>query len=156
MKAMSVKKYLQLEPPTEEDFRSSDRRIRDALQETFGDVTVPVQTLRKLYPLCQKAEWKITVTLSRDGSGWRLVHAEAGDTTDRHYGLAVDLGSTTVVMEAVDMESGRVIASKTAVNRQVEFGNEILSRIFSSMKTPKFWSESAWPQWIPSKVLWRI
>ena len=137
MKAMSVKKYLQLEPPTEEDFRSSARRITDALQEAYGLVTVPVQTLRKLYPLCQKADWKITVTLSRDGSGWRLVHVEAGDTTDRHYGLAVDLGSTTVVMEAVDMENGRVIASKTAVNRQVEFGNEILSRIFSSHENPE-------------------
>ena len=132
MKRMSVKINLQLTPPTEEDFRSSARRITDALQEHYGSVAVPVHTLRKLYPLCQKADWKITVTLSRDGIGWQLVNVEAGDTTGNHYGLAVDLGSTTVVMEAVDLASGRVMAAKTAVNRQVEFGNEILSRIFSS------------------------
>lgn len=137
MKSMSVKVFLQLNPPTEEDFRSSARRICDALMEAYGPVTIPVQTLRKLYPLCQKADWNITVTLSWDGSGWQLVNVEAGDTSHRHYGLAVDLGSTTVVMEAVDMESGRVIASKTAVNGQVAFGNEILSRIFSSHENPE-------------------
>jgi len=137
MKPMSVKIYLQLDAPTEEDFRSSDRRIKDALRESYGDVTVPVRTLRKLYPMCQKADWKITATLSWDGSDWQLVNVEAGDTTGKHYGLAVDLGSTTVVMEVVDMESGAVIASKTAVNRQVEFGNEILSRIFSSHENPE-------------------
>ena len=137
MKSMSVKKYLQLDPPTEEDFRSSTQRITDSLREEYGKVAVPVQTLRKLYPLCQKADWRITATLGWDGSGWQLVNVEAGDTTACHYGLAVDLGSTTVVMEAVDMESGRVIGSKTAVNRQVEFGNEILSRIFSSHENPE-------------------
>ena len=137
MKQMSVKIYLQLEAPTEEDFRSSARRITDALRENYGAVTVPVRTLRKLYPLCQRAAWRITVTLSRDGTGWQLVNVEAGDTTGNHFGLAVDLGSTTVVMEVVDMESGKILAAKTAVNRQVEFGNEILSRIFSSHENPE-------------------
>ena len=59
MKPMSVKIYLQLDAPTEEDFRSSARRITDNLPEEYGKVAVPVQTLRKLYPLCQKAEWSI-------------------------------------------------------------------------------------------------
>ena len=56
MKRMSVKIYLQLTPPTEENFRSSARRITDALQEHYGSVAVPVHTLRKLYPVCQKAD----------------------------------------------------------------------------------------------------
>lgn len=137
MKKMSEKVYLQLAAPTEEDFRSSARRITDGLLEGYGAVRVPVRTLRKLYPLCQKAQWKITVTLARDEDGWVLVNVEAGDTTSRHYGLAVDLGSTTVTMEAVDMNSGEAAASQTSVNRQVEFGNEILSRIFSSHENPE-------------------
>ena len=137
MKKMSEKIYLQLIPPTEEDFRSSAQRITDALQKQFGQVRIPVQTLRRLYPLCQKAQWKITVTLAWDGNSWVLVHTEPADTTRRHYGLAVDLGSTTVVMEAVDLTDGRVAASRTAVNRQVEFGNEILSRIFAGHEDPQ-------------------
>lgn len=137
MKKMSEKIYLQLPAPTEEDFRSSARRIEDALKKEYGKIRVPVHTLRKLYPLCQRADWKITVTLSWNGEGWTLSNVEEGDTTDRHYGLAVDLGSTTVVMEAVDLQSGKMLASRTAVNGQVEFGNEILSRIFASHENPE-------------------
>lgn len=137
MNKMTEKIYLQLAAPTEEDFRSSAQRIRDSLKEQYGHITIPVQTLRKLYPMCQQADWKITATLSWDGKGWQLVNAEKGDTTGKNIGLAVDLGSTTVVMEAVDLNSGKVLASKTAVNRQVEFGNEILSRIFSSHEHPE-------------------
>lgn len=134
---MSEKVYLQMTPPTEEDFRSSAQRIADGLKDRFGQVRIPVHTLRKLYPLCQRADWKVTATLAWDGSGWVLTHAEAGDTTARHYGLAADLGSTTVVMEVVDLNSAEVLASRTAMNRQVEFGNEILSRIFSSHENPE-------------------
>lgn len=137
MKRMSEKIYLQMMPPTEEDYRSSARRITDALAPTHGKVSLPVQTLRKLYPMCQKAQWKITVTLAWNGEHWVLVNAEPGDTTHRHYGLAVDLGSTTVVMEAVDLDRGEVLATQTAVNRQVAYGNEILSRIFSSHEDPE-------------------
>ena len=137
MKRMSEKIYLQLPAPTEEDFRSSARRIGDALEKAYGKIRVPVHTLRKLYPLCQKADWKITVTLSWNGEGWTLSNVEAGDTSAYHYGLAVDLGSTTVVMEAVDLQSGKVLASRTAVNSQVEFGNEILSRIFAGHENPE-------------------
>ena len=141
MKKMSEKKYLELAAPTEEDFRSSAQRITDALQADYGVVAVPVQTLRKLYPLCQKADWKLTVSLGWNGSGWTLSDVEAGDITAKHYGLAVDLGSTTVVMEVVDLNSGEVVATKTAVNRQVAYGNEILSRIFASHEHPEILEE---------------
>ena len=141
MEKMSEKRYLELVPPTEEDFRSSAQRITDGLQAEFGPVAVPVQTLRKLYPLCQKARWQVTASLAWNGSGWSLTNVEAGDTTGIHYGLAVDLGSTTVVMEVVDLNSGNVLASKTTVNGQVAYGNEILSRIFSSHEHPEILEE---------------
>ena len=141
MEKMSEKRYLELMTPTEEDFRSSAQRITDGLQAEFGSVAVPVQTLRKLYPLCQSAQWKVTASLAWNGSGWSLTNVEAGDTTGIHYGLAVDLGSTTVVMEVVDLNSGDVVASKTAVNGQVAYGNEILSRIFASHEHPEILDE---------------
>lgn len=132
MEKMSYKVYLQLQPPTEEDDRSSARRIRDGLPGQFQNAVMPVAVLRKLYPLCQQANWRVTVTLSREESGWRIVNVEAGDTTASHYGLAVDLGSTTVAMELVDLNTGAVVDTVTKVNGQVAFGNEILSRIFAA------------------------
>ena len=137
MNKLSEKVYLQLVQPTEEDFRSSAQRIQDALFQRFGQVQIPVRTLRKLYPLCQKADWQITATLAWNEHAWVVTCVEPGNTTQHHYGLAVDLGSTTVVMEAVNMETGTVVATRTEVNRQVEFGNEILSRIFSSHDNPE-------------------
>ena len=137
MKKMSHKLFLQLQPPTEEDDRSSARRIRDALPAEFGQVNMPLAVLRKLYPLCQNARWNVTVTLAREENGWRMVNVEAGDTTAYHYGLAVDLGSTTVAMELVDLNAGKVIAVESEVNRQVSFGNEILSRIFAAHEDPE-------------------
>ena len=136
MEKMSVKLHLQLPHPTEEDDRSSAQRIRDGLPEIYRQARINLYVLRKLYPLCQKADWDLTVTLARDEDSWRMVNIEAGDTTASHYGLAVDLGSTTVVMELVDLHSGAVFATKTAVNRQVAYGNEILSRIFAGHEDP--------------------
>ena len=133
---MCEKVFLRLPVPTEEDFRSSAQRIKDGLKEAYGQVRVPAAVLRKLYPLCQKADWSITATVSWDGSGWVLVNVEAGDTTGQQYALAADLGSTTVVMEVVELQTGKVLASRTAVNRQVAYGNEILSRIFAGHEDP--------------------
>lgn len=137
MQKMCEKIYLQLASPTEEDSRDSVRRITDGLPAAYGSVCVPVATMRRLYPLCQNADWRITATLAWNGNGWTLVNVEPGDTTGQQYGLAVDLGSTTVTMEVVDLVSGSVLGAKTAVNRQVQFGNEILSRIFSSHEKPE-------------------
>lgn len=137
MEKMCEKVYLQLAAPTEEDSRDSVRRITEGLPADYGKVSVPVAAMRKLYPLCQNADWRITVTLAWNGNGWTMVNVESGDTTGCNYALAVDLGSTTVTMEVVDLNSGKVLGSKTAVNGQVAFGNEILSRIFSSHEKPE-------------------
>ena len=80
MNKMSEKVYLQLPAPTEEDNRSSAQRIWDALYQKFGDVQIPLRTLRKLYPMCQKAAWNITASLAWNGKGWTLVNAEPSDT----------------------------------------------------------------------------
>lgn len=90
-----------------------------------------------MYPLCQNADWRITASLSKDNAGWRLVDIEAGDTRGRHYGIAVDLGSTGVSMHLLDMNSGAVIAARSAVNGQTAFGDEILSRIFYGHDNPE-------------------
>ena len=69
MERFSEKVFLQLKMPTEEVPVSDEKRIRLAL-ETLGyrPVTIPLKVLRKLYPLCRKADFDITVTLvSRDG-----------------------------------------------------------------------------------------
>ena len=130
MNGFSAKEYLSLKMPTDDNSLSDQQRIRLAL-ETLGyeHITFPLPILRKLYPLCRDANFDITVTLVYRGTDWVVTDVEAGDTTADHYGLAVDYGSTTVVMQLVDMTSGAVIGEESAVNGQVRYGTDILTRI---------------------------
>ncbi len=184
IRGITRKLYLELTPPTEEDNRSAQRRILDAIEvgintgiakkskdagffkhtgETKSETglamgtdeadcsvfmngcsvddcektMIPLRILRTLHPFCEDADWKLTVSLAWDGSCWQAVALEAGDTSHEHYGLAVDLGSTTVVMQLVDCESGKVVAQESAYNRQIAFGEDILTRIFYSKDQPE-------------------
>lgn len=107
MDGISKKIYLELQAPTEDDNRSDQRRIQDGLKEQGIEAKVSLRVLRKLYPLCEEAEWKVTVSLAWDGQTWHGVDLEAGDTTGLHYGVAVDLGSTTVVARLVTARQER-------------------------------------------------
>ncbi|MCD7715024.1 MAG: ASKHA domain-containing protein [Lachnospiraceae bacterium] len=156
IRGITRKLYLELTPPTEEDNRSAQRRILDALEAKMDSeatgmpkntglsedtgrmkIKIPLHILRNLHSFCQDADWKLTASLAWDGCCWQVVALEAGDTSHAHYGLAVDLGSTTVVMQLVDCESGEVVAQESACNRQIAFGEDILTRIFYSKDQPE-------------------
>lgn len=130
MERFSKKVYLSLKMPTEEQAISDQRRMELALNTLgYAPVTFPLAVLRRLYPLCRNAGFDITVTLVHREHDWVVTAVEAGDTTAHHYGLAVDYGSTTIVMELVDLNSGAVIGQETAVNGQTAYGTDILTRI---------------------------
>lgn len=132
MNGLSQKRYLELPLPTEDDPRSDQQRILDSLAAAGAEerVHIPVHILRELYPLLDNAKWKITVSLAWNGDKWEMVEIEEGDTTAQHYGLAVDLGSTTVVARLLDCNSGEILKEVSCFNKQIQWGTDILSRIF--------------------------
>ena len=132
MNGLSRKIYLELPLPTEDDPRSDQQRILDSLAAAGVEerVHIPVHILRELYPLLDNAKWKITVSLAWNGENWEMVEIEEGDTTAQHYGLAVDLGSTTVVARLLDCNSGEILKEVSCFNKQIQWGTDILSRIF--------------------------
>lgn len=132
MNGLSQKRYLELPLPTEDDPRSDQQRILDSLAAAGLEerVHIPVHILRQLYPLLDNAKWKITVSLAWNGENWEMVEIEEGDTTAQHYGLAVDLGSTTVVARLLDCNSGEILKEVSCFNKQIQWGTDILSRIF--------------------------
>ena len=132
MNGLSQKRYLELPLPTEDDPRSDQQRILDSLAAAGVEerVHIPVHILRQLYPLLDNAKWKITVSLAWNGDNWEMVEIEEGDTTAQHYGLAVDLGSTTVVAKLLDCNSGEILKEVSCFNKQIQWGTDILSRIF--------------------------
>ena len=132
MNGLSRKIYLKLPLPTEDDPRSDQQRILDSLAVAGVEerVHITVHILRKLYPLLDNAKWKITVSLAWNGENWEMVEIGEGDTTAQHYGLAVDLGSTTVVARLLDCNSGEILKEVSCFNKQIQWGTDILSRIF--------------------------
>jgi uncharacterized 2Fe-2S/4Fe-4S cluster protein (DUF4445 family) len=135
MGSFSKKEFLSLKMPTEEVPVSDQKRIELALHALgYEQISFPLEVLRKLYPLCRDAGFDITVTLVHREFDWVVTDVEPGDQTTHHYGLAVDYGSTTLVMQLVDLHSGTVIAEETAVNKQVAYGTDILTRITYAME----------------------
>ena len=125
----SYKRFLNLPKPTKEDFRGDRERILDALN--VPDASMTLEALRSLYPLTAQADYAVTVTLCPGDRGTDVIRVEPGDTTHRLLGLALDIGSTTLEMELVDMLTGRVLRNVGCVNSQVSFGLNILDRILA-------------------------
>ena len=137
MNSFSKKEYLSLKMPTEEVAVSDQKRILLALEALgYPHVTMPLRVIRKLYPLCRDANFDITVSLVQRETDWVITDVEPGDRRQHHYGLAVDYGSTTIVMQLVDLNSGSVIGEEKVVNGQVQYGTDILTRITYSLEDP--------------------
>ena len=137
MESLSEKLFLQLDMPTDDDSLSDADRIRQALtQMGYRNVTIPLPVLQQLYPLCRDAGFRITISMVHREYDWVLTRVEAGDQRNVHYGLAVDYGSTTILMQLVDLTSGAVMAEEKTVNGQTVFGTDILTRITYVMEDP--------------------
>lgn len=124
------KQYLELEPPTLQDNVSDLSRLERALEEReICDTCLSLPLLKNLSKTLRKKDWKVTLTFADAGKESTVIDVEAGDRTDRLYGVAVDLGTTTVVVELVDLVSGEVVDCEANYNKQVVFGEDVLSRI---------------------------
>ncbi len=120
---------LTLTPPTLEDQRSDYSRIRDALSQEGYEAEASLTLLRQLPGILRKSRWQITAVVV----GQELVGVEAGDTTGRAYGLAFDIGTTTVVGMLLDLNSGASVAVRSTLNGQAIYGADVISRISYTM-----------------------
>lgn len=135
MKHFSEKIYIEMVMPTEEDPRSDKQRLLNALEEAgYARVRLSLEALRQLHNTCKETQYKVTVTVVAFEDGWLATAVEPLDTRKHHYGLAVDYGSTTIIMQLVDMNSGAVIAQVGEPNGQRAFGTDILTRITHAME----------------------
>ena len=130
MDPLSKKIYLELPKPRTGDVTADKERLLRELTPMVGNVELPYAIFRRDYRAFREQDWNVTATLVWTGQQWEITAIEPGDTTAAHYGLAVDLGSTMIAMELVDLHTGEVLAADGASNPQIAYGDEILSRIF--------------------------
>jgi uncharacterized 2Fe-2S/4Fe-4S cluster protein (DUF4445 family) len=133
------KKLLHLPEPSHEDNMADAGRIIQGLRNEHNErgmiTTLPV--LRKMRGALREKDFQVTVTLSRSvakGGKTHIVNIQPGDVTDRSYGLAFDIGTTTVHGTLVDHHTGKLISRKADYNAQISYGEDVISRIIHAEK----------------------
>lgn len=121
VKARITKRYIEMTAPSHEDAKGDLERIKAVV----GDVESGITVLRHLPGVLRKSGFKVTAVL-RDRE---LIAVEPGDTTARLYGVAFDIGTTTVVCSLVDLVTGEDLAVSSGVNPQTSFGDDVITRI---------------------------
>lgn len=129
------KLYLELVPPTLEDNSSDLTRLeRELAKHDIDHYQVDLGLLKKLPHVVRDGDWKVTATVLREPSGPRLTLIEPGDTRDRLFGLAFDIGTTGVRGELLDLNGGKVLSRGVEYNGQRIYGDDVISRIAYSTK----------------------
>jgi uncharacterized 2Fe-2S/4Fe-4S cluster protein (DUF4445 family) len=123
------KVYLELTEPDLHDQRSDVTRLRDALTAEGHDMSASVPVLRTLPKALREAGFKITAVLA----GEHLVAVEPGDTTEECFGVAFDVGTTTLVGTLMNLRTGMAAAVRSTLNGQAPYGADVISRISHAM-----------------------
>ena len=127
------KVYLELAEPTLEDQRSDVARLRDALTVEGHDMVAAVPVLRTIPRVFREAGFQVTAVLA----GEHLVAVEAGDTTGDCFGVAFDVGTTTLVGTLMNLRTGMAASVLSTLNGQAPFGADVISRISHGMNGPE-------------------
>ncbi|TAK34299.1 MAG: DUF4445 domain-containing protein [Chloroflexota bacterium] len=133
--------YVELPPPSLEDNASDLDRLRRELsnQQGITDFTLGLNVSRKLYSVLRDGDWKVTAVLQTVSGGRQLetpclIDLRPGDRTARSLGVAIDVGTTTVVIDLVDLRTGAVLDQASTFNKQITRGEDVISRIIFSQK----------------------
>jgi len=121
LKPLISKRHFRLEAPSSEDAVSDVARLKQAV----GKVVIPFHLLRNLAGFLRGHDWEGTAVVADN----RLLGLEVGDTSREAYGVAIDLGTTTVVGTLFDLAAGAEKAVASTMNPQVGFGDDVISRI---------------------------
>jgi uncharacterized 2Fe-2S/4Fe-4S cluster protein (DUF4445 family) len=124
------KRYLELAEPDLADQASDLERVLAQLDDLEPRAELPV--LKTLGRTLRAADYKVTAVVVDDV----LIAVEPGDTTDRRFGIAFDLGTTTVVATLLDLGTGTPVAVASALNKQQPFGADVITRISATMMDP--------------------
>jgi uncharacterized 2Fe-2S/4Fe-4S cluster protein (DUF4445 family) len=128
---LATKLYIELRRPDLEDKVSDLERLYRQIRR-IQDIPI-MQTglanIRRLGELLRSSDWKITVTLGKRNGTTEIVLVEPGDTSKKNFGLAFDIGTTTISGQLVDLNTKGILGTKATYNKQASFGSDVITRI---------------------------
>jgi uncharacterized 2Fe-2S/4Fe-4S cluster protein (DUF4445 family) len=126
--------YVEVQQPDMHDPSGDLRRLEDALEFEWRltELACDVIVLQQLQKALRQGEWKVTVAVH---AGKQIVAVWPG-FKEKVFGLAVDIGSTTIAAHLCNLASGEVVASAGLMNPQIRFGEDLMSRVSYVMMNP--------------------
>ncbi|MEL7468877.1 MAG: ASKHA domain-containing protein [Pseudomonadota bacterium] len=132
--------YVEVAEPDMHNPKGDLERLLDALWEQWqlANIIGDLRTLQMLQPALRDGDWKVTVAIytGRGRSDGRIIQVWPGFHEGAIYGVAFDVGSTTIACHLCDLTTGDVKASSGLMNPQIRFGEDLMSRVSYSMMNP--------------------
>ncbi|MFO7930208.1 MAG: ASKHA domain-containing protein, partial [Desulfosalsimonas sp.] len=131
--------YVEMPVPDSMDNEADVTRLVGALRRDHNErrLELDLSVVRKVPDVFREADFKVTANIARpvreDGRN-RVINVQPGDTTDRNFAIAVDIGTTTIYGQVIDLISGEVLAQYGDFNGQISYGEDIISRIVYAEK----------------------
>ena len=130
---------IQLPPPNAQDNSPDMTRLINHLKIKHNEhrLVVDLAVIRKIVDVVREKDFNVTVTLARpvrEGSKTGILNVHAGDTTEHNYAIAMDIGTTTIFGQLLDLSTGEVLAENGDFNAQMSYGEDVINRIVRAEK----------------------
>lgn len=131
------KKYIELTKPSIENNMGDLTRLMMALKKQYDyeHLEIDFKCLKTLAETLRKADWKVTaVILEKEGMVPKIINVEEGNTEDQFYGIAIDVGTTTLYVQLLDLKNKTVLSEASDYNPQISYGEDVITRILYAIK----------------------
>lgn len=132
-----VKKLcMQLSPPSEGDNLNDLARLKKHLKGEFGLTNVSVDSIwvRNMPSVLREQDWLVTATVVDTAYGYKVINLESGANCEEDYSVVLDIGTTTVWGQLLDLNRGVTLAQSSDYNHQISFGEDVITRIVHSQR----------------------
>lgn len=134
------KKFLELPPPNTQDNLPDTTRLVSFLKAKHDEhrLMVRMAVIRKLPGVLREDNFRVTAVLARpvyETGKTHIINVQPGDTTGCNCAVAVDIGTTTVYGQLIDLTNGEVLAEQGDFNGQISYGEDVISRIVFAEKS---------------------
>ena len=131
-----VKKFIDVDLVELEDKFGRVERLARLVRNTLGrELLLSDLALLKLEKMMMKGTNGLTLTINKCATESEVIDIDVGDTSLRNYGLAIDLGTTKIVIYLVDLRDGNIVDTESSYNEQLIYGEDLLSRIDYAFRT---------------------
>lgn len=117
--------------PQPEDGLSDLDRLSRRIQQEYGNspIRYSLEVIRQVAAALRAEDGLVTLTSIAGADDFEVIRIESGDTTATQYGIAVDIGTTTIAVQLVDLAAGEILETRHDYNGQIPCGLDVISRI---------------------------